>query len=171
MKQKHFLLFLHLILLSSCATIFNGTRQNIPVNTDPPGAVVTEEGNSQSTPTTLTLDKDRKYVLTIIMEGYEPQTVKIERVVNGWMALDILDLDPISLIVDSSDGAAWTLKPDHITVTLRPLTLGEKITEIIRPHSKTVKQELDALKRLKDSNLLTENEYNVLRNLTIHCDQ
>jgi hypothetical protein len=167
-KQKLSLFFLQLALLSSCATIFNGTSQKIPVTTDPPGATVTEEEDSQITPAILDLDKDREYVVTVSMEGYEPQTVKIERVASGWMVLDLLELSPLCLLMDTADGSCYSLKPDHITVSLQPLTQGEMADEKKRVDSEKMKQELDFLERLKESQLLTENEYKALRTLTIH---
>ena len=73
------------LLLSCCATMVNGTTEQIPVKSDPPGAVVTIEcGNAPLygglTPAVITLErKAEPCALTIAKEGYSDETVVLTR--------------------------------------------------------------------------------------------
>ena len=163
------LLTLLITLLASCATLVNGPNQTIPVTTNPPGAIVTEEGTSQSTPATLNLKRNHDYVLTITKEGYETQKVKIVHLVNGVAAGNLFSFGLLGTAIDVATGSCWMLKPENIVVTLRPLSFGEKVSEFSRLNSKTLKNQLAALEQLKEANLLTPNQYEVFRDITIHC--
>jgi uncharacterized protein YceK len=44
-------------LLSGCATVIHGTRQNVRVETDPPGATASAGGQKITTPGVLTLKR------------------------------------------------------------------------------------------------------------------
>ena len=73
------------LLLSCCATMVNGTTEQIPVKSDPPGAVVTIEcGNAPLygglTPAVITLErKAQPCALTIAKEGYSDEKVVLIR--------------------------------------------------------------------------------------------
>lgn len=155
-------------MCSSCATLINGTKQDIPVTTDPPGATVTAEDTSQSTPSTLTLERNRDYVLTITKEGYKTEKIKIERVISGAAAGNLLGFTMLGMAIDSASGAMWDLKPENIVVTLRPLSADEKADEAERLDINTLQAQLESLEELRDANLLTPGQYNVLRDLAIH---
>ncbi len=158
-------------LLTACATLVNGPTQTIPVTTNPPGATVTEEKNSQSTPANITLDRDRDYVLTISKEGYKSQTIKIVHLINGLEAGNLFGFGLLGVAIDTATGACWTLKPENIVVTLEPLSPLERVTEYTRLNSQTLQNQLAALEQLKEANLLTEDQYIVFRDITIHCVQ
>src|SRR5258708_19917942 len=73
------------LLLSCCATMVNGTTEQIPVKSDPRGAVVTIEcGNAPLygglTPAVITLErKAQPCGLTIAKEGYSGEKVVLIR--------------------------------------------------------------------------------------------
>ncbi len=157
--------------LSSCASLVNGSKQTIPVATEPPGATVTAEDTSQSTPSSLTLERGREYVLTITKEGYKTEKVKVQHVLNSAEAGNIVGFGMLGVAVDSATGACWTLKPENIKVTLRPLSAGERLANALHLNSTTLQNQLDSLKQLRDDNLLTQNEYEVFCNITKQCVQ
>lgn len=159
------------MLLEACATLVDGPNEAIPVTTNPPGATVTEETTSQMTPATLTLERDRDYLLTITKEGYETKTIKIEHVINGMAAGNLLSFGLLGVAIDTATGAVWRLKPDNIIVTLQPLSPEEKVDEEKRLTKKNLQYQLASLQELKESHLLTDNQYMVLRDITIHCVQ
>src|SRR5215475_9174330 len=78
------------LLLTSCATIINGTTQTIPVNSTPDGATV-KVGDvvTATTPATLELKRNTPHVLAISKEGYRPETVTLTRVMSGAVAGNI----------------------------------------------------------------------------------
>lgn len=162
---------LAIVLLTGCATLLNGPRQDIPVTTSPKEAAVTAEENSALTPTTFTLERNRDYLLTITKEGYETQKIKIVHVINAAAAGNLLTFGMIGVAIDTATGACWTLKPEEITITLRPLSFHEKFAENAHLNEKTLQNQLASLKQLEDANLLTTTQYKILRELTIHCVQ
>lgn len=159
------------LLLTACATLINGSRQDIPVTTNPPGATVTEEETSQITPSTLTLDRKRDYLLTITKEGYKTEQIKLERVVNGTAACNIIGLSILGTAIDTASGAIWTLVPENIVVTLKPLSEEEKAEEEKRLNTSTLQAHLESLEELKDAKLLTESQYAIFRDLAIHTEK
>lgn len=156
------------VLLTSCATLVNGPTEDVPVTTIPPGAVVTEEQTSTLTPVTFTLERDRDYVLTITKEGYHTENIKIEHVISAAEAGNVF-FGVLGVAIDVATGSAWALEPDNLIITLRPLSPDELVDEGARLNKKTLQDKLHALERLKEANLITENQYVVLRELTIHC--
>lgn len=157
-----------LLLATSCGYLVNGPTEEIPVVTDPPGATVTEENTSQLAPTNFILDRNRDYVLTITKEGYETKTIKITHVISMAEAGNLIFGIP-GLIIDTATGAAWELKPDKIMVTLRPLSKNEIKDQKLWLDEKTIKLQLQELERLKEAHLLTESEYQTIRNITVSC--
>ena len=157
--------------LTSCATLVNGHDEKVPVTTNPPGATVTEESTSELTPATLDLERNRDYMLTITKEGYKTETIKIQHVVSEAAAGNILSFGFLGTAIDTASGSLWKLEPDHIVVTLRPLTPDEQVDEANRLNAQTLQKQLLALDELKDAKLLTDNQYAALRDITIHCVQ
>lgn len=102
--------------LSGCATVFEGTSQDITVVTNPPGAscVFTRQGTPigtiASTPSTLNVPK-RKYdlLITCSKPGYaDAQYLNhsgTTAVIAGNIAADVILTVGMSSLVDSADGA------------------------------------------------------------------
>ena len=83
--MRQVLLLSMMLLLSCCATMVNGTKEQIPVKSDPPGAVVTVEcGNAPLygglTPAVVTVErKADPCELIIAKEGYVEEHVALIR--------------------------------------------------------------------------------------------
>jgi hypothetical protein len=102
--------------LSGCATVFEGTSQEITVNTNPPGAQCVfdregrEVGRIGSTPGTANIRKS-KYDLTIVCtkDGYQSATYLnhsgTTATIAANVAADLILTAGLSSIVDSADGA------------------------------------------------------------------
>ena len=168
-QAKLTIIALCLLCTSSCATLFNGPDQTIPIATNPPGATVTTENTSALTPAKLTLERNRDYMLTITKEGYKTETVKVKHVISGAAAGNIFGISFLGYAIDTASGALWDLKPDNIIVTLRPLSPHELVDEANRLNEQSLKTQLKTLDNLKKARLLTENQYLVFRDLTLHC--
>ncbi len=155
-------------ILPSCASIVHGTRQKIAVSTNPPGAIISDGENTVQSPGTMNLKRNQDYILTITKPGYETETVKITHVISGAVAGNILAGGLIGWGVDAVSGAQWRLEPETITVNLRPLREGELLA---KTHTtQTLTQKLEELKSLKEKNLLTEEEYNAMRELAMRTE-
>ncbi len=138
---------LTLLLVSGCATIFDGTSQEITVNTNPSGAacIFTRKGVTigtiPSTPALLSVQKT-KYDITITCNkpGYAEASYLnhsgVSAAIAGNVAADILLTAGLSSIVDSADGADnkydsavnLTLSP---AVAANPAAAAPKVTNAI----------------------------------------
>lgn len=113
------------VSFGGCASMINGSTQNIPVSTDPPGALVRVDGQgSFYTPTTLTLERKQPHTITISKEGYYQEQVSITQATSGAVAGNILLGGLIGWGVDAMTGAQYNLLPDVIHVVLKRTTGG-----------------------------------------------
>jgi len=115
------LLFLTIITLSSCATIFSGSRQQVSFNSDPPGAVVKVKGEAVGmTPMVANIKRASNRQVTFTREGFEPAQVQLKGNFNPTVLWNILWL-PIPMFgVDYATGAAWRYNNHNVFVNLRP---------------------------------------------------
>lgn len=118
------------VLLSGCATIFNGTTQTISVNSEPDGATTTiqntagEKLHVGTTPFTVTLKRGagyfraETYKLSFEKPGFAPLELEISGSLSGWYIGNILFGGLIGMIaVDPVTGAMFSL-PDTVKGTL-----------------------------------------------------
>jgi hypothetical protein len=141
------------LLSSGCATIAQGRYQSIHVETNPPAARVSVTGPLRktkgaalefSTPGFVVLHrKERRVVLRIDKDGYEPVEVALKRSASGWTpfgAASLLGVGAaasiegsaaaalaiggiyagISVGIDLATGAAYRLSPADVSLTLQP---------------------------------------------------
>ena len=112
---------LMLALLSGCASIVSGTRQEVRVNSAPSGATVkVDDSISGRTPTTLTLSARQSHKVRIELAGYKPYEVTLTQKLNGWLFGNIFFGGLIGIVIDLSDGAAYALSPNNINANLIP---------------------------------------------------
>ena len=117
MGKQMLLMLLVVILLvaGGCATVVHGTRQVIPVNSNPQGAIVTESNSNQQirTPGSFDLKRNKKVVLTARLSGYDAMTITLKPTgkILGATAGNILLGGIPGLIVDQVSGAAYELEP------------------------------------------------------------
>jgi hypothetical protein len=119
------------VALSGCATIFEGTSQEITVNTNPDGATCVfqrqglEVGRIVSTPGAANIKKS-KYDITIKCnkQGYAEASYLnhsgVTSTIAANVAADILLTGGLSSIVDSADGAD-NKYDSAVNVSLTPL--------------------------------------------------
>lgn len=110
-------------MLSSCASIINGTRQSVSVNSIPSGAKVIVKGVEMAkTPAIIELKRNEtNIVVRFDKDGFEPVEVALNRKVDGWIAGNIVFGGIIGLVIDFADGAAYHLNPSEVNATLREL--------------------------------------------------
>lgn len=123
--------FLSMSLLTGCASIIHGSRQDVRVVSEPSGAVVRVNLNNQATTTPGVLTLNRKevgYVLTFEKEGYKPVEVSLRRTVDGWMFGNIVFGGLIGLVIDFASGSAYKLTPSDVEATL-----GEQTASLKKP--------------------------------------
>lgn len=111
-----------LLLTTSCATIFTGTKDPITFNSEPAGAKVLMD-NVELCVTPCTADvrrslKDQQAVLQLA--GYRDEPVALGQKFNAVTLLNILAGGIIGLGVDLGTGSLMKHKDKEVTVTMKP---------------------------------------------------
>jgi hypothetical protein len=139
------------IASTGCVSVFEGTSQDISVNTNPPGAICSLEregksiGSVVNTPGTATVRKS-KHDITIKCDkpGYETATYinhsGVSSTIAANVAVDLLLTAGISSIVDSANGADNKYEPvvNLSMVPIRQAQLGSKAEAQSEPVAEAV---------------------------------
>lgn len=123
MKEINTILLFLLILMTGCATIMSGTRQEIRFNSHPGrAAVLIDEVEVGKTPFQIRLSRNRNYQVMIMLEGYKTYEITLKRKFNAWYIGNIAFGGVIGLIIDPLTGAIYTLTPKEVNVELNEKT-------------------------------------------------
>ncbi len=113
-------LMLSLVLLvsvSGCGTLFTGSTEMVNINSTPNKAKVHVNGGYMgTTPVTLSLQKDRDYIILVKKEGYEDATATLTRRFNATSILNLISI--LCWVVDVVTGGLWKFERNNITVDL-----------------------------------------------------
>ena len=104
--------------VSGCATILNGSKQNVSFETTPPQATARVEFQTLTTPATIKLARDQSYEVTFEKSGYLPAHAHIGHSVSCALFGNLLFGGIIGILVDVSSGAAFNLEPGVVSATL-----------------------------------------------------
>jgi len=131
-KINYLLLLLSSLLWFSCATIFQGTKQQVTVKSITPDSKIYVNGNFMGTDFVETkLKRKQGHVVSIQKEGYKSETVNIQPTFQGvWIVPNIFTYG-IGCIIDGYTGAWKKFDNPHITVKLdRSLTSMQNIEDV-----------------------------------------
>ncbi|WP_316824340.1 PEGA domain-containing protein [Pedobacter miscanthi] len=108
------------LLLSSCATVFTGTKQTVQINTNPPAATVEIDGvKAGVTPLAVTLKKGfTGQTISLKLDGYDPKTFQPQTTFNAVSVVNLLFFP--GFIVDAATGAMMKYDPKVYEITLEP---------------------------------------------------
>lgn len=114
------LLLSFILLISSCATIFKGTSEEVRFSSDPSRAEVWINGIKRGeTPFSLKLESKENYVIEMRKEGYESVTRNITNHIGaGWIVLDVI-AGLVPVVVDAATGAWYSLDQNNVDAILR----------------------------------------------------
>ena len=115
-KLAVYILAVCALISTSCATLLKGTKDEITVVSDPPGAEVTaNESQKGLTPVSFTVPSKEDLNISISKAGYQPEDLqdpaKFRWGYEAWSFIEWV----IPMVVDLSDGAAWG--HEHLTMT------------------------------------------------------
>jgi len=115
-----FTLLLSLSILSGCATIFSGSREEISLESEPAGATVLVNGEEQgTTPMVINAKKGRKYKIQFLKEGYVTEHLKLLYSIGaGWLVLDIFT-GILGIAIDAGTGNWNIFENDNYKVVLK----------------------------------------------------
>jgi hypothetical protein len=150
------LLILSLLAISGgCATIIQGTTQDIGITTDPSEAdLLVDNSERYKSPAKITMKRKNDHIVEVTKEGFEKENVNIKSVISGAVAGNLLLGGIIGIGVDALSGGANRLEPDNINVRLRPSTEAGK---------ESIEARLGQLEKLKGKGKITEDEYKKMR--------
>ncbi len=119
MKTKILATALICVYLTSCATLFKGTKQEVSINSEPQKAEVYVNGQLMGeTPIALKLETKKTYSVEFRKEGYKSKTYQITNHVGaGWIILDVL-AGLVGVIVDAATGAWYSLDQKNVNAVL-----------------------------------------------------
>jgi hypothetical protein len=119
---KRVLMGILIVSISNCATMFNGTTQQVNISSIPPGATVQLDGITATTPSSVSLKRGKSYVVKAEKDGCQPAETKIERRFSMKTLLDLVWLPYGTIIfgiIDFASGGAWYLDPENVNVALQ----------------------------------------------------
>lgn len=90
-------------LLIGCASLVNGTRQDLLVTSTPTGAHVILGARDFTTPATISVRRNLDHVVLVQKEGFQPQRVEVKRKLSYWWWLDLLIPFPLPGIADNPE--------------------------------------------------------------------
>jgi hypothetical protein len=91
-------------ILGGCATLIHGTRQDVRVETDPPGATASAGDQKITTPGVLKLKRKEKALEIVVeKEGYETRRVALTRKDSGWDWLNTIGI-PVGIVAGGAIG-------------------------------------------------------------------
>lgn len=112
--------------LTGCASIFNGSNQQVDVMSTPTQASVVVNGESMGeSPTKLTLERGKEYTIEIKKDGFSKYIVTTGRNINSNYWLNFLN--GIGFLVDWATGAMWEVDPTTVEAVLDPATSYNQI--------------------------------------------
>jgi hypothetical protein len=109
------------ILSINCATIVHGTKQQVPISSNPTGAQVTVDGQIYyTTPCLIELERNKAHIVTFTLDGYQTEHIKLESGLSTWFYVGIIPgLVLIGPVYDLISGGAYTLEPELVFATLK----------------------------------------------------
>ena len=106
--------------LTSCATIINGTHQQIGISSSPSDAWIWVDRNYVgNTPLILELSRKDNHVVRLELPGYAPYEIQFTKTVSGWIFGNIVFGGFIGLAVDAVSGGIYRLTPEQVHAELR----------------------------------------------------
>ena len=108
-----------LVALTGCATIMQGSKQNVGISSSPSGAQISVDNQSMGvTPATVPLSRKDNHTVKLSLAGYQPYEMQLSRKTSGWVWGNIVFGGIPGLAVDAITGAMYKLTPEDVNATL-----------------------------------------------------
>lgn len=110
------------LMSTGCATLVNGSRQKMTINSTPGGAIV-EYGGAEVGKTPCTVEVSRKSQTTVQVKqaGYESRTINLEGEMSGWFWGNIISCGIYGSTTDAVSGSMYKYSPDSVHISLERL--------------------------------------------------
>ncbi|MGJ3234831.1 PEGA domain-containing protein [Marivirga sp.] len=162
MKKANYLFILAVIMIStSCATLFTGTRQNVSIDSNPQGADIIIDGqNLGVTPAKIKVDRELDALLyggkeiQFELEGYKKLGYELDTRLNSVAIINFFN--PLFWGIDIATGAV-TKYDNYYNFQLRPLEFNN--TQSITESNMEKYEKLVQLKKLLEDGVITQEEF------------
>lgn len=113
------LLLAPIMLLTSCATIMQGTKQSIGISSNPANAGIWIDNCFYGqTPMIVKLTRKDNHLLRLQLDGYLPFEATFTRQMSGWVFGNIIFGGILGVAVDAISGGIYRLTPEQIQAEL-----------------------------------------------------
>jgi hypothetical protein len=108
-----------LVLSTGCATIMQGSHQNVGISSAPTGATILVDNQPMgTTPATVRLTRKDNHVVRLQLAGYQPYEMALSRKTSGWVWGNLVFGGIPGLAVDAITGGLYKLTPEDVNATL-----------------------------------------------------
>lgn len=108
-----------LSLVTSCASIMNGTHQSIGISTNPSNAEIWLDNRLVGrSPMIVEMKRCDNHFVRIQLDGYQPYDLTFTKEVSGWVVGNIVFGGFIGLAVDAISGGLYRLTPDQVQAVM-----------------------------------------------------
>lgn len=122
------------LLLISCATMKNGTTQEIHFDSNPQGAIVKgDKGEIGTTPFTKNIKRTSSGIFTFEKPGYQSDYIKVKKKVNksSYANFALLPLWPVAHFIDGVTGGTYGFVDDTVTMELELIDETDAVDKAI----------------------------------------
>lgn len=126
--KKYLVSFVAFIFLTSCSSIFNGSLQDVRVNSTPENAKIYVNGNFISnSPSTVKLKRGETHVIELRKDGYQTFKITTSKNITGWFWGNLICGGVLGFIIDLASGNAYDVEPGAINAILdKGIGMNEK---------------------------------------------
>lgn len=160
-KANHFLVLAVIMISTSCATLFTGTRQNVSIDSNPQGADIIIDGQKMgTTPAKIKVDRELDALLyggkeiQFELEGYKKIGYELDARLNSVAIINFFN--PVFWGIDIVTGAV-TKYDNYYNFQLRPLKFNN--TQSITESNMEKYKKLVQLKKLLEDGVITQEEF------------
>jgi len=108
-----------LVFATGCATIMQGSHQNVGVSSSPTGAtIMVDHQQMGTTPATVRLSRKDNHVVRLELAGYQPYEMALSRKTSGWVWGNLVFGGIAGVAVDAITGGMYKLTPEDVNATL-----------------------------------------------------
>ena len=105
--------------LSGCATVMNGTKQKVPIDSEPQGAEIRINGVMLGeTPKEFDLSRETSHLVELHLDGYKYYDITLEPKMNAAVWGNVAAGGAVGMIVDGLNGSTNSLVPPEVMAVL-----------------------------------------------------
>lgn len=105
--------------LTGCATIINGTRQAVRIESNPSDATIwLDETYVGKTPKIIEMYRSDNHTVRIELEGYQPYEASFKKELSYWVFGNFIFGGVIGLAIDVVSGGVYKLTPEELEAEL-----------------------------------------------------